>query len=147
MRPRTRPRLLALALVALGAASTPIAADEPGFKIIVNPSNPVAAADREFVRDAYLRKASEWGNHQVVHPIDLSARFPVRVRFAERVIRKTPSQLRTYWSQQIFSGKGVPPPEVQSISDAVAYVVATKGAIAYIPADADPGTAKVIGIR
>jgi len=146
MRPPSLSRLVLLALAALGA-SKPIAAEPPDFKVIVNPNNPISAADREFVRDAYLKKASEWANHQVVHPIDLSARFPVRARFAERVIRKTPSQLRTYWNQQVFTGKNNPPPEVASVADAVAYVVATKGAIAYIPVDANPGAAKVIGIR
>lgn len=147
MRPRSLPRLLAIALAVLGAAAGSIAADEPGFKVIVNPGNPVAAADRDFIRAAYLKKASEWGNHEVVHPIDLASRFPARTRFIERVLRKTPSQLRTYWNQQIFTGKSVPPPEAESVADAVAYVVATKGAIAYIPADANPGAAKVIGIR
>ena len=63
------------------------------------------------------------------------------------MIRKTPSQLRTYWNQQIFSGKGVPPPEADSVASAIQYVLANKGAIAYIPADADAGKAKVIGIR
>jgi len=147
MRPPTLLQLLVIAVAAIGVPDGSIAADPPAFMIIVNPQNPVGAADRDFIRDAYLKKASEWGNHEVVHPIDLASRFPARARFVERVIRKTPSQLRTYWHQQIYTGKSVPPPEFDSVADAIAYVVATKGAVAYIPADANPGAAKVIGIR
>jgi len=140
-------RLLMFAMVAVGLASASIAADEHGFKVIVNPDMPVDAADRDFLRDAYLKKATVWSNGETVHPIDLASRFAARDGFTARVIRKTPSQIRTYWNQQIFSGKGVPPPEADSIADALAYVLATKGAVAYIPAEADPGRAKVIWIK
>jgi hypothetical protein len=54
---------------------------------------------------------------------------------------------KIYWNQQIFSGKGVPPPEADSTAAAVAYVLANPGAIAYLPADADPGRVKVIEVR
>ena len=62
-------------------------------------------------------------------------------------MRKTPAQLKSYWNQQIFSGKGVPPPEADSPAAAVAYVLANPGAIAYVPADTDPGRTRVIGVR
>jgi ABC-type phosphate transport system substrate-binding protein len=145
---RTSLRLVILALVVLGLASASRAGSEGGeFKVIVNPDNPVDSVSRDFLRDAYLGKASEWGNGDTVHPIDLTERFAAREKFTEEVIRKTPAQLRTYWNQQIFSGKGVPPPEGDSVADVIDYVVSTPGAVGYLPADADPGKAKVIGIR
>jgi ABC-type phosphate transport system substrate-binding protein len=146
-RRRSIGRLLAFAMIVLGLANTSIAGDDGGFKVIVNPELPVDAADRDLLRDVYLKKTTEWGNGDTAHPVDLASKFPARDRFTEHVIRKTPAQLRTYWNQQIFSGKGVPPPEADSVADAVAYVVATKGAVGYIPADADPGRAKVIRLK
>ena len=139
-------RLLTLALVVAGLASASLA-DDGNFKVIVNPENPADSIDRDFLRDAYLKKSTEWGDGETIHPIDLAAKFAERDRFTDQVIRKTSSQLRTYWNQQIFSGKGVPPPEADSVAAAIQYVLANKGAIGYIPADADPGKAKVIGIR
>jgi len=145
---RTILRIVTLAMVVLGLASASLASDDgPGFIVIVNPDNPNDAVDRDFLRDVYLGKATEWGNGDAVHPIDLTERFAARDRFTEQVIRKTAAQLRTYWNQQIFSGKGVPPPEVDAAADVIEYVLSNRGAVGYLPADADPGKAKVIRIR
>lgn len=133
-------------LVVLGLASASIAGDD-GFKVIVNPNNHATSLDRDFVRDAYLKKTSEWGDGTALHPIDLSARFPARDRFTQDVIRKTPSQLKSYWNQRIFSGKGTPPPEADSTTDLIDYVVETPGAIGYLPANTDPGRAKVVSVN
>jgi len=135
-----------LVLVVLGLASTSIADDE-GFKVIVHPEAGIDSIDRDFLRDAYLKKATEWGNGETIHPLDLSSRFAARDKFTQAVLHKTAAQLKTYWNQQIFSGKGVPPAEADSVADAIAYVLAHKGAVAYLPADADPGKAKVVRIR
>jgi ABC-type phosphate transport system substrate-binding protein len=117
------------------------------FKIVVHPDNPVTALDSQFVRDAYLRKATAWDGGAAIRPVDLATTFPVRQRFVHDVLRKSPSQLKNYWNQQIFSGKGVPPPEVDSTANMVAYVLANRGAIGYLPLDADPGRAKVIKVQ
>jgi ABC-type phosphate transport system substrate-binding protein len=140
-------RILAFAALAIGLASTSIADDRPGFKLIINPENTVDSLDRDFVRDVYLKKATEWQDGETVHPLDLSASFAAREKFTSHIIRKTPAQLRAYWNQQIFSGKGVPPPEADSIRSVVSYVLSHRGAVGYIPGDADPGKAKVIKVH
>ena len=63
------------------------------------------------------------------------------------MLRKTPAQLKSYWNQQIFSGKGVPPPEADSTADVIAYVLANPGAVGYLPVDVDPGRAKVVEVK
>jgi ABC-type phosphate transport system substrate-binding protein len=147
-RPRTH-RVVALAAVvaACGAIALASAAATDDFKIIVNPGNPVDAIERTFLRDAFLRKASDWDGGVAIRPIDLATRFGVRMRFGQAVLRKTPAQLKNYWNQQIFSGKGVPPPEVDSIAAVVAYVLGNPGAIGYLPVDADVGAAKVVRVK
>ena len=145
MRVQTLLRVVVLAMLVIGLASTSIAAEET-FKVIVNPANSIETVDREFLRDAYLKKATEWKGGPTVRPINLSSTFPLRDKFTEHVLRKTPAQLKRYWSQQIFSGKGVPPPE-GSPDQVIEYVLANKGAVGYIPASRDPGKAKVVGIH
>lgn len=144
MRAWLFPLVVALLVMSRGNAST---APDGAFKIIANPQVSADAVDRDFVRDAYLKKSTEWPNGDTLHPIDLAAKFREHDRFTEQVIRKTPAQLRTYWNQQIFSGKGVPPPEADAVEDVIDYVVSTKGAIGYVPADADAGKAKVLKLR
>jgi len=114
------------------------------FKIIVHPGTPVAVVDREFLRSAFLKKATHWSDGRPIRPIDLPRAVPVRNLFVQEVLGRTSSQLKSYWSQRIFSGTGVPPPEANSVAAVVAYVVANPGAVAYLPADADHGQAKVV---
>lgn len=146
--PRPRVFFVLLPLLVLGLGGTGVSsAGEDGFEVIVNPETSATEVDRDFLRDAYLKKVVEWDDGQAVHPIDLSDKFPARERFTRDVLHKTPSQLRTYWNEQIFSGKGVPPPEADSTAQVIDYVVANRGAVGYLPAGTDPGRAKVVEIK
>ena len=135
--------ILAVALVATRRAF----ADTERFVIVVHPDNPVRAVDREFLRDAYLKKATDWGNGETIRPVDLATRFEVRDVFTREVLRKTPAQLRSYWNQQIFSGKGTPPVEADSIREMLEYIASNVGAIGYLPAGAAPARVKVVEVR
>lgn len=117
-----------------------------GFRIIVNPQNPVSSIDREFLRDAFLKKATNWPHGKAIRPIDLAGKLPVREHFIVEVLKKTPSQLRSYWTQRIFSGLDVPPPEADSAEAAVRFVLSNPGAVAYVPENSDPKGAKVIAL-
>jgi ABC-type phosphate transport system substrate-binding protein len=142
--------IVAASLAWLGLGPGPVrvlAAGSEGYKIIVHPDNPVTAIDRQFLREAYLRKANDWNTGAEIRPIDLASRFPVRERFVQDVLKKTPSQLKSYWNQQIFSGKGVPPPQADSVAAVVGYVLANPGAVGYVPLDTDVGRAKVVGVN
>jgi ABC-type phosphate transport system substrate-binding protein len=139
--------VIAAIAISLAAAVALASAAGDDYKIIVNPDNPVGAIDRRFLRDAFLRKASDWDGGAAIRPIDLARRFVARERFVHDVLNKTPAQLKSYWIQQIFSGKGVPPPEADSPAAVIGYVLANPGAIGYLPLDVDPGGAKVIKVH
>jgi ABC-type phosphate transport system substrate-binding protein len=142
------PRLsFALSIALMLGLTTATSADEPGFKIVVHPKNANASIERDVLRNAFLKKEAVWKGGETMRPIDLSSKSPVRARFTRVVLKKTAAQLKTYWSQQIFSGKGVPPPEVQTPAEVIAYVLANPGAVAYLPSDADPRGAKVIEVK
>lgn len=148
-RPGTYLRALALAGVALGltcALRSTSLADGEQFVVIVHPENPAEEIDRDFLRNAYLKKSTEWGDGTTIRPVDLTTSYSAREQFTRQVIRKTPAQLKSYWNQRIFSGKGVPPPEAGSTADLIAYVLSEEGAVGYLPANVDPGDAKVIRV-
>jgi hypothetical protein len=143
----TRRTFLGMAALALLPWPRPAAAQDTGFKIIVHPDNPAAGVDAARLRDAYLKKTAAWSDGRAIRAIDLSSRHAVREQFGRRVLKKTPTQLRYYWNRQVFSGKGVPPTQVDSPAAAVDYVLRHPGAVAYLPGDADAGEAKVIALR
>lgn len=143
MRPASYIAIIATVL-ALATAST---AGEAGFKLIVNPDNPVSAVDRDFLRDAYLKKATEWSNGETVRPLDLDSRFPARDDFRREVVKKTASQLKSYWNQQIFSGRDLPPLEKKTDAEVVAYVRVTPGAVGYVAESAAADGVRVVTVR
>jgi hypothetical protein len=141
--------VLAIALVSLSptrAATTP---DQPpdDYIVVVNPANSIRVVNREFLRAVYLKKRTAWWDGQTIRPVGVSPRFPARQRFAREVLRKSPAQLRAYWNQQIFSGKGVPPLEFDSHDAVIAYVLRNHGAIAFLPATVDPDGAAVVTVQ
>ena len=143
-----QPRTVSIALLVLALAVTSaMSAEEARFVIIVNPKNPITTIDRDLLRNMYLKKRVVWGNGETIRPIDLSSKFSLREQFVRRVLKKTPAQLKTYWNQQIFSGKGVPPPEATSPADVVSYVLANPGAVGYVPIDVQLRTAKVLEVK
>jgi hypothetical protein len=147
MRPAVFVAIVFASIVLCGVALRPSDAESPDFKIIVHPENPVASVSVGLLRAVYLKHDGSWPDDSAIHPIDLSNRFPVRAVFCERVLGKSVENLRRYWNQRIFSGKGTPPPQMDSAEEAIRKVLADRAAVAYLPSTADPGDAKVIVVR
>lgn len=135
---------IALAIV---LCARPAFADDDAYKIVVHPENSIGDIDRALLRNAFLKKTTSWSSGKTIRPIGLTPKFPARARFVSDVLKKTTAQLKSYWNQQIFSGKGIPPPESDSVARVIAYVLANPGAVAFIPASADAGKAKVVPIK
>jgi ABC-type phosphate transport system substrate-binding protein len=143
----------ALALLAALSGPPPAtAADVPGapamgFQMIVHPSNPATAVDRHFVADAFFKKVTRWPHDEAIRPADLDADSPVRRRFSEQVLRRSVASVKIYWQQLVFSGRDVPPPELDSDWQVVRFVLKHPGAIGYISPGASLEGAKVLTVR
>ncbi|MEO5769556.1 MAG: phosphate ABC transporter substrate-binding protein [Polyangia bacterium] len=124
------------------------AAPVPAFRVIVNPENPTTNVDRKFVADIFLKKATRWGQlDSVVRPVDLRPDSPARRAFDEEVLRRSVSAVRNYWQQMVFTGRDVPPPELNSEEEMVAYVLRYPGAIGYVSGTIALQGAKVLTIK
>ncbi|MBR9727043.1 phosphate ABC transporter substrate-binding protein [Shewanella intestini] len=75
---------------------------------------------------------------------ELSEGNPTRSEFHDAVTGRSDSQLKAFWSKQVFTGKGNPPATVTDATTMKATIAANPNAIGYIDeADVD-GTVKVI---
>src|SRR5687768_9629853 len=119
----------------------------PAFRVIVHPSNPAQSLERKFLENAFLKKITRWGNEQVIRPVDADTGSQVRNRFSEDVLRRSVAAVKSYWQQVVFSGRGVPPPELDTDEEIVAYVLKHPGAIGYISEGTALGGAKVVSVR
>ncbi len=137
---------LAFAVLWLALANSSLASATE-FKVIVHPSNPATMVERTWLRDAFLKKVITWRHGPMIQPVEVAAPQKFRELFSKAVLQKTHAALRAYWVQRIFSGTGLPPHEVRSPTEAIAYVLQHPGAVAYLPMDVDPAGAKVIDLR
>jgi hypothetical protein len=117
------------------------------FILIVNPDNRQQSAKRSFLEDAFLKNTTRWDDGVALRPVDQSSRSAVRPKFCEIIIRRTLAAVRHYWQQRIFSGRGVPPPELASDTAVVRYVLEHRGAVGYVSRDADVGRARVLAVE
>lgn len=123
------------------------AAPVPAFRVIVNPANPTTNVDRKFVADIFLKKATRWGQLDIVRPVDLRPDSPTRRAFDEEVLKRSVSAVRNYWQQMVFTGRDVPPPELNSEEEVVAYILRYPGAIGYVSGAIALQGAKVLTIK
>jgi ABC-type phosphate transport system substrate-binding protein len=143
-----RTLLAILTTLALTALSATVSGDgRAGYVVIVNANNPVSAVDREFLASAFLKKTTTWPNGDVIHPVDLAPGSPIRRQFTDEVLRRSIPEVKGYWQQRIFSGRDVPPPELDTDDDVTQYVIKHSGAVGYVSTNAPLGSVKPVAVR
>jgi ABC-type phosphate transport system substrate-binding protein len=138
--------LIATVGVLLAGTSPPGLAAEKGYKVIVHSSNSAASLTREQLGRYFLKKATSWPGGKTVAPVDQVKGSPVRESFSRDAVGKSVVEVASYWQQQIFSGRSVPPPEKRNDAEVVAFVESNEGAIGYVSEGAAVGDAKVIRV-
>jgi ABC-type phosphate transport system substrate-binding protein len=140
-------RALIVAIVLGISISVAHAEPAPALRVIVNAKSTEAKLDRRFVADAFLKKRTRWGDDTAILPVDLGQKSAVRDRFSHDVLDRDVAAVRRYWAQLVFSGRGVPPPELGSDAEVVKYVAAHAGAIGYVAGDTALAGVKAVEIE
>jgi ABC-type phosphate transport system substrate-binding protein len=128
------------------AAGAPAIAESPAFREIVHPATPAAKLDKQFVADAFLKKRTRWGDDRAIQPVDLGQKTSARGAFSHDILGRDVVSVRRYWAQRVFSGRGVPPPELANDSEVVKFVATHSGAIGYVAAGAALADVKVVEV-
>lgn len=139
-----RISFIALLVILLSASAL---AQAPAYRVIVHPSNAVASLSRDQLADAFLKKVTRWPSGEAIRPVDLHSGASARQKFVHDVLRRSLAAVRSYWQQLIFSGRNIPPPELDSDAAVIAYVLKYPGAIGYVSGDANVADAKVIAVK
>jgi len=111
--------------------------------VIVNKANenPV---DKALIAKIYTGESKAWAAGGSVVAYDLPDDNPARASFDNEIVGKTPSSLKSLWTQNTFTGKGVPPKQAASDEDIKKAISANKNAIGYIKASSVDDTIKVV---
>ena len=127
-------------------ASLNLGAQGRGYKVVVNPSNPMSSISKDDVSRIFLKKNNKFPDGRSASPVDLAVNSSIRESFSRDVMGKSASSVDAYWQQQIFSGKDVPPAQ-KSEGGALDFVRSNGNGIAYVSAGADTDGLKVISVN
>lgn len=144
-RNAVRTTLIAVLIAALWLPAVALGQD-PGFRVIAHPSTQMTSVSRDQLAKVFLKKVTVLEGSVRAKPVDLAASSTVRAMFAKDVLHMSLADVKSYWQQQVFAGRGVPPPEKPSEPTVVSYVLATVGAVAYVSTATPVGAAKVLTV-
>ncbi len=111
--------------------------------VIVHPSN-ANALDEAAISKIYLGREKSFADGSSVIPMSLNESAAASAVFNEKVLKKSSSQLKAYWSKLVFTGKGTPPKEVSSDDEMVKLVAGNPSVMGYVDAAKVDASVKVV---
>ena len=121
--------IMAIWLLGFGVAF----ANEPAtIVVIVNPSSGVDRLTRDEVIDIFLGRYRKLPSGRAAMPIDVSEPSSERAQFYQMLVKKTPTEISSYWARLVFSGQTSPPFQVPDVKTAIELVQNNPNAIAYV---------------
>jgi ABC-type phosphate transport system substrate-binding protein len=136
--------ILAWLSLATARESEPAA---PAFRVVVNADNRASSITQELLASLFLKKVSHWDSGARAQPVDQQPSSAVRQHFSRSVLKRSVAAVRSYWQQRIFSGRGVPPPALDSDQAVISYVKKEKGAVGYVSPNAKIDGVKVLAVK
>ncbi len=137
---------LALSLGTVAGAPRLEAQSAQPFVVVVHESNPVTSISRDELSRIFLKKITVWRTKRPVTVVDQRESSKVREQFTRSVHHREVSSVASFWQQQIFAGRAVPPAQRTSDADVMSFVANNPDAIGYVSAGAAlaPGLKTVV---
>lgn len=129
--------LIALSFFAVSAAYAEVA-------VIVSTANANGALDQDTISRIFLGKIANFPDGSQAIPVDQNEGSAAREAFNDKVLGKSSSQLKAYWSRLIFTGKGTPPKESGADADIKALVTKNPNLVGYVDSSAVDSSVKVV---
>lgn len=98
------------------------------------------------VQRIYTGRLVELGG-QALLPVNLAPGSQLRQRFLNDYLQQDEDRYIAYWTVRRYVGKGVPPRELSTVAEVIAYVLATPGAVAYLDDSEVPAGMNVVATR
>jgi hypothetical protein len=132
---------LVLACAALGASAA-----QAQVQVIANPSVAASAVTADELKSVFLGAKNALADGSAAEPV-LAQAGAAHDAFLTQYVGKSDQALRNSWKSLVFTGKGSMPKSFGTDAEIVAYVAKTKGAIGYVGASSDVGSAKKIAVK
>ena len=114
------------------------------ISVIVSTNNPNSSMDQLTVSKIFLGKSKSFPDGSQAVPVDQDDGSAARDGFNSTVLGKSASQLKSYWSRLIFTGKGTPPQQSGDDAAVKSLVANNPNIIGYIDSSSVDDTVKVV---
>ncbi|WP_045857110.1 type 2 periplasmic-binding domain-containing protein [Teredinibacter purpureus] len=134
-------RISTLTLLLCSALFTQAANAE--IAVITHPSN-ASAMDGGAISLIFLGKKKSFPDGSQAVPVSQTEDAAPTAEFNDKILKKSSSQLKAYWSKLVFTGKGTPPRSVDNDAAVVSLVSSNPNIIGYVDASAVNDSVKVV---
>ena len=110
--------------------------------VIVHPSN-AATVDQAEITRLFTGRGTTFNNGSKATPLNLAESAAARGEFDSKVLSKSSSQMKAYWSKLVFTGKGTPPKELASEEEMLKLVAGNPSLIGFVDASKVDASVKV----
>jgi len=114
-----------------------------GVDVIVHPSN-ANAVDAGAIKKIFTGKTKSFADGTKAIPITQKSGSAVTDEFNSKVVKKSSSQLKAYWSKLVFTGKGTPPKEAANDAEVISLVASNPNLIGFVASGSASGDVKVV---
>jgi ABC-type phosphate transport system substrate-binding protein len=111
--------------------------------VIMNRDN-TNAVDLAYVNKVYSGTLKAWPDGSPVFALDHSEDSELRAQFSTQVLSRSVANMRAIWSQNIFTGRGLPPRVVSVDAEMKRLVASNRNALGYIRASQLDASVKAI---
>ena len=123
-------RTMLLSLLPLSLTCSAIAMAQK-ISVVVHPEHK-GDISSEHIKKIFLGQLNELPDGTEAIPVNLKTGSDIRINFDKELLGKNPSQIKAYWSSQVFTGRGSPPKEVDSSQKCLNMIAENKNVICYI---------------
>lgn len=113
--------------------------------VIVHPSN-TASLNPEAIAQIYLGRSKSFPDGKAALPLGQPEGSKTTEQFNQKVLNKSGSQIKAYWSKLVFTGKGTPPKEINSDAEVLDLVSQNPSVIGYVDKASVTDKVKVLAI-
>ncbi|GLS26313.1 phosphate ABC transporter substrate-binding protein [Marinibactrum halimedae] len=114
-----------------------------GVAVVVHPSNANTIAPNE-ISKIFLGKKKTFPDGSDAIPLDQQEGSATRSSFVSTILNKNDQQIKAYWAQLLFTGKGTPPREVGGDADVKGLIAQNPSLIGYIDSNQVDSSVKVV---
>ncbi|MCP4403616.1 MAG: hypothetical protein GY801_40715 [bacterium] len=132
-------------LALLIGLSTGNCAQAEEILIIVHIDVGVEELAQKTISEIYLGTRTKWDDELTIR-VAMLKKGETHEQFTKKIVKTTPSKLKSFWKKVVFTGIGTPPKIFKKEDDLVEFVAETEGAIGYITKETSHEEVKTVSI-